>query len=608
MKLKNEISSTEKLLDLIRSKNQSSKSQIPEWESERVPASSRKTKFIPSKESLFGKPATVGVDLGKRNLKLVKIDSLSADNGSFSYETIAYPDDIGRDSAQFSEFLGSELARFCEGAKKVEVWSVLPFDRVEIQSINIPQVAKKQMENAILWTAKKEMGFDDNDSVFDYEIKGEIIDRGIQKTSVIALAAQRQDIQKFSEVFSSAGYPLTGITLAPFTIQNLLTTQWLPAQDTVASIYIGWDFSRIDIFSRGSLVAVRSVKTGSNGLIESLKDEIDKKFKGVDISLALAERILCRLSPDYKEAEKDRLPLELTEEEIFEMIKPALGRIVTQLEMTFKNYSSNLDNEMVGKIFVSTAMPIYKPIIDYIGQQLGIEADILDPMPADLSFESAPRMSLTERSQFALCLGLGLSDNSRTPNLLFTYKEKKEKSFASRMNKAVIAACIFFMLAGLGYYSWQRFTISHKKSELASIERKLSQFGFALDQNTIVQLMAHLKQQQNLATEYLERYRGMMVIGEISTLTPSNIKLLNLKASLQPALSEKDKKDKEVKRSLSIEGIVQGKQEMLEAGLADYVATLKSSPIFSQASIEKKNIEKYRSENVLHFNLDLKLS
>ncbi len=602
MKLKNEISSTEKLLDLIRSKNQLSDQNPPEKE---FSPATRSKKIFPSKESLFRTPVTVGVDLGKRNLKLVKIDDDSGDpNGSFSYESITYPDDVSRDSVQFSEFLGAELRRFCNGSKKVKVWSVLPLDKVDIQSINIPQVPKKQMENAIFWTSKKEMGFDE-EYIFDYEVKGEIIDRGIQKTAVIAVAAPKLDVQKFNELFSVAGYPLTGITLAPFSIQNLLSTNWLPSQDTVASIYIGWDFSRIDIFSKGVLVAVRSVKTGTNGLIESLKDEVDKKIKGIDISMALAERVLCSLSPDYNELEKDRLPLALAEEEIFEMIKPALGRIVTQLEMTFKNYSSNLDNENVSKIFVSTAMPIYKPIVDYIGQQLGIEADILDPLPSDLSLEAAPRMSLTERTQFALCLGLALSDNSRTTNLLFTYKEKREKSISSKINKAIIAACVFVMLTGMGYYSWQKFTISSKKSELASFERRLGQFGVTLDQNAMIQMLAHLKQQQQQVTEYLSKYRGMIVLGEISTLTPANVKLLNIKASLNPMSSEKEK---EPKRSLNIEGIVMGNKEALEAGLADYVSSLKSSPMISQATIEKKNLEKYRSESILHFNLDLKLS
>lgn len=600
MKLKNEISSTEKLLDLIRSKNQLSDIKPPEKGF--IPETKRK-KIFPSKESLFRKPVTVGVDLGKRNLKLVKIDDSGAAD-SFTYETVAYPDDVSRDSALFSEFLGSELRRFCNGSKKVDIWSVLPFDKVEIQGVNIPQVPRKQMENAIFWTSKKEMGFDD-EYIFDYEVRGEIIDRGIQKTAVIALAAPKLDIQKFSEVFSAAGYPLTGITLAPFSIQNLLSTNWLASEDTVASVYIGWDFSRIDIFSKGVLVAVRSVKTGTNGLIESLKEEIDKKFKGIDISLALAERILCSLSPDYKEPDRDKVPLKLSEEEIFEMIQPALGRIVTQLEMTFKNYSSNLDNENVSRMFVSTAMPIYKPIIEYIDQQLGIQADILDPMPLNAGFEAAPQMSLTERAQFALCLGLALSDNSRTPNLLFTYKEKREKAVSSKVNRAIIAACIFFLLAGMGYYSWQKFTISGKKSELASFERRLVQFGTPLDQNAMMQMLAHLKQQQQQVTEYLLKYRGMIVLGEIATLTPANIKLLNVKASLNPVAGEKEK---EPKRRLNIEGIVTGKAENLEAGLAEYVSSLKSSPVIEDAAIEKKSVEKYRSENILHFNLDLKLS
>jgi len=59
---------------------------------------------------------------------------------------------------------------------------------------------------------------------------------------------------------------------------------------------------------------------------------------------------------------------------------------------------------------------------------------------------------------------------------------------------------------------------------------------------------------------------------------------------------------------VKVEGIVLGNKDVLEAGLADYVASLKASPVFSQANIEKKSVEKYRSESVLHFNLDLRMS
>ena len=512
---------------------------------------------------------------------------------------VSYPANLDRDSAEFSKFLGTELGNFCGDEGKADIWSALPFDKVDIQNINVPKVAKKELENVIFWTAKKEMAFDD-DFIFDYEIKGEVIDRGVPKTSVMAIAAPKPEVRKLSELFSAAGYPLTGITLAPFTIQNILSTEWIPAQNTVASIYLGWDFSRIDIFSGGSLVAVRSVKTGINAILEQLKEQIDKKVSA-PIAIDKAESLLCSLSPDFKKTEK--ISIDYSEAEIFEMIKPALSRIVTQLEMTFKNYSSNLDNDPVEKIFFSSAMPFYKPIMDYIGDQLGIDADVFDPMPADgPRLDSVPGMSVTERSQFALCLGLALSDNSRTPNLLFTYRQKKAKLISGRLNKGVIAACVILMMISLGYFSWQKYNIHQKETEIGLLQKKLSAFGMDLNQASLVQLLDHVKQQEAAVKEYLNRNRGTVAFGELSILTPPNVRLLNVNASLTLTT------DKDPKRILKVEGIVLGKKDVLEAGLADYVASLKASPVFSQAVVEKKSVEKYRSESVLHFNLNLRMS
>jgi len=99
LKLNNEISSTEKLLDLIRSKN-----KIPEEipvEQHKIP--SQKKKPAPFKKSYLHKPLTVGVDLGKKNLKLVKIDNNSDDKlRSFDYKLISFPPNMERDSAEFA--------------------------------------------------------------------------------------------------------------------------------------------------------------------------------------------------------------------------------------------------------------------------------------------------------------------------------------------------------------------------------------------------------------------------------------------------------------------------------------------------------------------------
>ena len=60
-------------------------------------------------------------------------------------------------------------------------------------------------------------------------------------------------------------------------------------------------------------------------------------------------------------------------------------------------------------------------------------------------------------------------------------------------------------------------------------------------QNDLLQMAAKAKQQKYSSRAYGERYLGMAVIGELSTLTPANIRLLNLKADFGVAATEKAK-------------------------------------------------------------------
>ena len=123
-----------------------------------------------------------------------------------------------------------------------------------------------------------------------------------------------------------------------------------------------------------------------------------------------------------------------------------------------------------------------------------------------------------------------------------------------------------------------------------------------------------LKQQQRIRKTYSERYFGMAVISELSSLTPANISLINLKANLGSVAPDKEplKKDKkeagknEVK-NLVLEGLVFGGHGTLESSLAGFIMKLKESPMFRQISIQKNSIEPLRKDDVLHFIIEIKL-
>ncbi len=135
--------------------------------------------------------------------------------------------------------------------------------RVDVKHLLIPNVPKKQIENSVLWKAKKEFHFDEKESIFDYRVQEEVIEEGASKLSVIAYIAPKNEIKEIKDLFARTGFPLAGISIAPFAIRNLFLTGWIiTSEDTITNLHIGHEWSRVDIYSKGNLVLTRSIKSG----------------------------------------------------------------------------------------------------------------------------------------------------------------------------------------------------------------------------------------------------------------------------------------------------------------------------------------------------------
>ena len=244
--------------------------------------------------------------------------------------------------------------------------------------------------------------------------------------------APRQEIEDLKALFSRIGWPLTGISIVPFSVQNLFRTGWIPAlEGTVASLFIGNDFSRIDIYSADNLVMTRGIKAGLSSMVEALVERFNERKQDPEtpaLTIEQGRKIIRSLSPDSPPLQETDAGVDLRKEDIFEMIQPALERLSRQVERTFEHYATMMPGERIVRIYVSGAMNIYQPIVEYVGSQLGIPSAVLDPLSEQES-AACPDVEdtdcISERIAFGPALGLALSDSDHTPNLMFTYKDKE---------------------------------------------------------------------------------------------------------------------------------------------------------------------------------------
>lgn len=313
------------------------------------------------------------------------------------------------------------------------------------------------------------------------------------------------------------------------------------------------------------------------------------------ITLEEARKLLTILSTDSPALTGEEFSVEMEEQDIFEMILPALERLVRQVERTFEHYTVTLGRDKIDKMYVSSPLNFFSPLLPYVGEQLGIDKDILDPMGQKISLSEGDMAelqspTLSERLAFVPALGLALSDNAHTPNFIFTYKEKEKEARISLINRVIF---VFFMgavfICSL-LFLYQGHMTQQKRGKLAKLERELIQDRPHVDQKMIRDLADKVKQQQEMTKAAGKRYLVMAVISELSVLTPSHIRFTHVKADLgvnssstksKAAREPKKEPPKEGTKSVTIEGIIFGDLNTLETSLIGYVMKLEgSTPIF----------------------------
>jgi type IV pilus assembly protein PilM len=629
-----EVTSTEKLLDFIRNKKteppvQSSKPTglIPPAKRFQVP----RIKMASQQQEM-----TIGVDIGHECLRLVKVMKQADKQWALlDYKSISFAHISSRKSTEFVNFLKSEMTSFCGDFRNFNIWAIMSAAKVNVRHIRIPKVVKKQIENAVYWTIKKETPFDEKDTIFDFEIQKEVTEQGVKKWLIMVYTAPSDQVDEIKKLFSQIGLQLTGISITPFAIQNIFNTNWFPvAERTVASLFIGNDFSRIDIYDQGKLIMTRGIKAGVNSMVELLIERImvlRRERSQVDeivplISPEEARKVLFSLSPDSPPLTEKDIGHELTESEKFNIILPALERVVRQVERTFEHFIIHMKNERVGKIYVSTAMNVYRPFIEYVSEQLGIQSDVLDPLDLQLhgSNTDFQETSVSERVASIPALGLALSHNDYTPNLLYRFKDKEKAVRSSHISRIVSIAMITSIVIASGFFLYQVQVGYQKGDAIAKLEAQLSKYDQRIDRNLISQMAARAKDQQQITKAYSERYLGVALIGELSAVTPANIRLISVKANLGAAAAGKSieppktssseppkeaskETAKENVRSVVIEGVIFGDRKMLDSMLAGYIVKLESSPIFQLIKVQKNSIEPFKKSEVLHFILDAKI-
>jgi type IV pilus assembly protein PilM len=504
---KDEISSTEKLLDLIRDNTlPPSSANLTE-----PAAPTQKTGLF--KALTFQKAIGIGVEIGNRSIKIAKISRVS--DKSFElldYDTIAVEQAEPFDTPRLAKALAAVLSRFCTGLKRYDIWCCVASAKVETRCIRIPKLPKKQIPNAVFWTFSKEVTFSDKEMLLDFRILGDVNENGMTKTQVMTFTIPIAETETLKKLFTRTGYPLAGISIVPFAIQNLLKTGIVQetGQNTCC-LFIGRDWSRITIYANGDLILSRGIKAGMHSMIEAIAEQYRPPSPNdMPSSLVMEdgdgpypdehdEYYTAAQADFYRFLHTDSTTGTATQPEdgkpvdIFQTIFPAIDRLIKQVERTIAHFSMHFKRSGVSDILISGEITANAAVISHIGSQLGVPVNILNPFPHPHAFTqkvTIPDLP-AEKESFVPAIGIGLSSNELTPNFLFTYRHREKRNRARQIRIGISAASIGFLALLLCGFLWQEHQISTKAAEVERLVQKRDAFNVPLTQDLVMALYHH---------------------------------------------------------------------------------------------------------------------
>lgn len=556
---------------------------------------------------------TIAVDIQPGVIHLVKTQSTKQSHTLLACQSVPFPDEPAAscknlfDDQEFKAVLFPALAAMLGTHDHHEIWCSYAYcNPVGLHNISIPKVGEQEIANAVFWSAKRELEFDEGSHLFDYAVLQEYAEGNQGKIQTLVSLVPREEVQGVTGMFREAGFPLTGLTFPAAAIQNFLNHDvGTPLDQPVAYFTIRQRNSFIDIFHHGKMFFSREIKTGTESFVESLLDQA--LTRGVLIDEEHANDYLFRPNTSPEESGPGSA-------EIFALLNldelAVIDRLVRQLLRTFEYCSTTFKTPPVCKVFTSGEYTVNEPILQAIANRVGVSCVVLEPFSRQI-FTGGVEATVTAGANLLVAAGLSLSDKQTTANFLFTHAERFVEAATDRLNNIIAIATIGLTIGSGMFFAWQYNQGLDKKVTIENMRAALDQKYLAEPRSRSadysIQTIQKIGQFHTDSKQKVERFRVIIMLNELTKKIGPEISLTDLALDLKPKTDEsRPAKDAPSPGLVRLNGYIRAPLETQEFILMSFLKTLTTLSLLGEPNLTSKENTILDDQAVLRFEVNLK--
>jgi type IV pilus assembly protein PilM len=264
------------------------------------------------------------------------------------------------DSAAIVDVINNLMAEQKIKAKRVA--TSISGHSVIIRKIMLPIMTEEELEASIQWEAEQYIPFDVSEVNIDFQILGPD-EKDPSQMSVMLVAAKKDYVDDFVNVFSEAGLEPVVMDIDCFAVENMFDVNYGFVDDEViALVDMGASAISVNVLKGEVSVFTRDIQAGGNLLGEELQ-------KRLGISSEEAER--AKLG--------DRDLEDVDSDSIDEVLRDAVENLVQEVQRSLDFFSATSTEDKVRKVYLTGGVSASQLVCETLENRLGVAVEVIDP-------------------------------------------------------------------------------------------------------------------------------------------------------------------------------------------------------------------------------------
>ena len=318
----------------------------------------------------------IGLDVGTQNIKYVITKRQKNGSQILSFGILPNYFDKDEKLKQITEYLIDEL-NIKKDYRNIRCSFNVYGPSIGIKRNTFPKMKAKMLQDAVLWSAKKEFDLENVPILVDCVKLGKVEKKGVEHEDLLMIGCDENLVtQKIESLLIGK--------LVPFKVNPVAITLWqiykksaiFDKNETVALIDIGSSKTTIVFINKGILEFNREIPTGGKDISESLTGTIFYDGKPFQFNYQEAETMKLEYGfpiEDLEDLTSHNVPVN----EYSVLMRPILERLGSEIQRSIDYFQESFSESRVDRIYLLGGSSQLKNLTSFLLKFIEPQLDIL---------------------------------------------------------------------------------------------------------------------------------------------------------------------------------------------------------------------------------------